>query len=69
VPYTSCDFGANNCSDGADYYVSCEGFEALSCACFKNSIYQTSFELSGPDCYLPQYIINPGCGWNVANFD
>jgi hypothetical protein len=68
-PYTSCQFGAGLCSDGADYLVTCAGSGEIYCTCFRNALAVTEFALPSSDCYMAYYIINPACGWNISNFE
>jgi hypothetical protein len=69
APYTSCEFGAGLCSDGADYFVSCGGSGDIYCSCFRNGLLVSEFVLPSSDCYVAYYLINPACGWNVSNFE
>jgi hypothetical protein len=66
---TSCEYWLDSCSDGAVYHLTCNGSVAIVCECYRNGVWEASFELPDDDCYLPSDAINPGCGWNLAAFD
>jgi hypothetical protein len=67
VPWTSCDYGYSDCSDGADYQLSCAGNETIACDCFRDGVFTNRFYLEGGSCYLPGSDLNALCGWNLAD--
>lgn len=65
---TDCDVYMGECSDNAEYRVSCRTVDdALVCNCFRDGIVSgVGFTPSSGDCPTKAEINEP-CGWNIAH--